>query len=44
VAFDGRLATLYHSPEGKKLIKQLWEETMKELSFAHLEGIISSMK
>ncbi|KAN0101642.1 NAD(P)-binding protein [Hyaloscypha variabilis] len=38
------LATLYHSPDGKKLIKQLWEETMKELSFAHLEEIISSMK
>jgi len=40
----GRLATLYYSPEGKSLTKQIWDETMKELSFAHVEEIIASMK
>ncbi|KAE9369324.1 putative short-chain dehydrogenase/reductase family protein [Stipitochalara longipes BDJ] len=38
------LATIYYNPEGKKLMKQIWEETMKELSFAHVEEIIASMK
>ncbi|KAI0430781.1 hypothetical protein F5Y09DRAFT_341353 [Xylaria sp. FL1042] len=40
---DGEIrpkAVLIYQPEGKKLCKQLWDETMIELSFANVEGRI----
>ncbi|KAE8451117.1 hypothetical protein EG329_004789 [Mollisiaceae sp. DMI_Dod_QoI] len=37
-------ATFYYTPDGKKATEQIWEETMKELSFAHVENIVASMK
>jgi len=39
-----RLATFYYTAEGKTAKEQVWEETMKELSFAHVEEIVASMK
>jgi hypothetical protein len=44
IANDGRLATLYYTADGKKATKQIWEETMKELSFANVEDIVASME
>ncbi|KUJ11889.1 NAD(P)-binding protein [Mollisia scopiformis] len=38
------LATFYHTADGKKATQQIWEETMKELSFAHVKEIIASME
>ena len=39
-----RLATFYYTPDGKTAKKQIWDETMKELSFANVEEIVASMK
>ena len=44
MANNCRLATFYYSAEGKKAQEQVWQETMKELSFAHVEEIVASMK
>ena len=41
---NDRLATFYYTPDGKTAIEQIWVETMKELSFAHVEEIVASMK
>jgi hypothetical protein len=41
---NDRLATFYYKPDGKKATAQIWEETMKELDFAHVKEIIASMK
>ena len=41
---NGRLATFYYTADGKTAKEQVWEETMKELSFAHVEEIVASMK
>lgn len=38
------LATFYYTPEGKKAMEQIWEETVRELSFAHVEEIVATMK
>ena len=43
-AANDRLATFYYSPEGKIAQQQIWNETLEELSFAHVEEIIASMK
>lgn len=40
---DGSLATFYYSADGKTAKEQVWEETMKELKFAHVEEIVASM-
>jgi hypothetical protein len=39
-----RLATFYYTADGKTAGEQIWEETMKELSFARVEEIVASMK
>ncbi len=39
-----RLATFYYTADGKKAQEQIWTETMKELSFAHVDKIIDSIK
>jgi hypothetical protein len=39
-----RLATFYYTAEGKTAKEQVWEETMKELSFAYVEEIVAFMK
>jgi hypothetical protein len=44
VSINCRLATFYYTADGKKATEQVWEETMKELSFAHVEEIVASMK
>ncbi|TAQ83721.1 hypothetical protein B7494_g7954 [Chlorociboria aeruginascens] len=38
------LATFYYTVDGKTAQEQVWEETMKELSFAHIEDIVASMQ
>ncbi|KFY10662.1 hypothetical protein V491_07541 [Pseudogymnoascus sp. VKM F-3775] len=38
------LATFYYTAEGKTAKEQIWEETLKELSFANVEDIVASMK
>ncbi|KAI1149270.1 NAD(P)-binding protein [Nemania diffusa] len=35
---------LLYTSEGQKLIEQVWEETLAELEFANIRGIIESMK
>lgn len=44
VTLNGRLAGFFYTEEGKVATKQIWEETMKELKFAHVEEIIASLK
>ena len=44
MATNGRLATIFYAAEGKIAQDQIWEETMKELSFAHVEEIVASLK
>lgn len=44
VAINNRLATFYYTADGRKAQEQVWEETMKELSFTHVEDIVASMK
>lgn len=39
-----RLATFYYTADGKKATQQIWDETVKELEFAHVKDIIASMK
>ena len=41
---NDRLATFYYTPDGKTAKQQIWDETMKELSFAHVEEIVAFMK
>ncbi len=41
---NDRLATFYYTPDGKTAKEQIWDETMKELSFAHVEEIVASLK
>ncbi|TVY33331.1 Short-chain dehydrogenase/reductase [Lachnellula subtilissima] len=38
------LATFFYTDDGEMATKQVWEETLKELSFAHAEEISGSMK
>lgn len=35
---------MLYTPEGRKIADRLWDETMRELSFANIEGILSGMK
>jgi hypothetical protein len=44
VSINCRLATFYYTADGKKATEQIWEETMKELGFAHVEEILASVK
>ncbi|KAJ4371240.1 hypothetical protein N0V83_004457 [Neocucurbitaria cava] len=37
-------APLLYTPEGKQIIERLWEETMTELSFADVQGVLDSLK
>jgi hypothetical protein len=39
-----RLATFYYTPDGKTTMDVIWDETLKELSFANVAGIVASMK
>jgi hypothetical protein len=43
VATNGRLAGFFYTADGNTAKKQVWEETMKELSFVHVEEILASM-
>ncbi|KAE8342847.1 hypothetical protein BDV24DRAFT_173547 [Aspergillus arachidicola] len=36
-------ATVLYTPEGKQIIEKLWDETMAELKFADVKGILRSM-
>ncbi|RDL42513.1 Uncharacterized protein BP5553_02492 [Venustampulla echinocandica] len=38
------LATFYYTTDGTTAKDQIWDETMKELSFAHVEELVASMK
>ncbi|KAL8717199.1 MAG: hypothetical protein Q9225_005534 [Loekoesia sp. 1 TL-2023] len=38
------LATFYYTSDGEMAKQQIWDETMKELSFAHVEEIVASLK
>jgi len=33
-----------YTPEGKQIIERLWQETVEELSFADVQGILDSLK
>jgi hypothetical protein len=33
-----------YTPEGKQATERLWQETIAELSFADVQGILDSMK
>lgn len=33
-----------YTPEGKMVTERLWEETLKELGFAGVRGILESME
>jgi hypothetical protein len=33
-----------YTPEGKQIIDRLWEETIAELNFADVQGILDGMK
>jgi hypothetical protein len=35
---------MLYTSEGKELTEKVWRETMAELSFAGVEGILQSMK
>lgn len=39
---DHRLAPIIYTEEGKKISDQLWKETIEELAFADVEGILAS--
>ena len=39
-----RFAALLYTPEGKDLTDKVWAETMKELSFVGIEGILGAMR
>ena len=43
MATNGRLAGFFYTAEGNTAKKQIWEETMKELSFVHVEEILASI-
>lgn len=38
-----RFATVLYTPEGKQIIERLWDETVVELKFADVQGILRSM-
>ncbi|KAF1986536.1 NAD(P)-binding protein [Aulographum hederae CBS 113979] len=38
------LATFYYTPDGKKAMDAIWDETLRELSFANVEEVLTSMK
>lgn len=42
--FFNRLATFYYTSDGEQAKEQIWKETMTELSFAHAQEIVSSIK
>jgi len=35
---------MLYTPEGKEIIDQLWKETIAELAFADVQGILDSLK
>jgi hypothetical protein len=37
------MAPIIYQPEAQEIGKQLWDETMAELSFAHLEKVIQEV-
>lgn len=39
-----RFVPIMYTIEGKKIVEKLWEETMQELSFANVQGILNDMK
>lgn len=42
--FDDSLAAFYYTEDGRTASTQIWEETMQELSFAKVLGIIEGLK
>jgi hypothetical protein len=38
-----RLAQIIYTAEGKKISEQLWKETMEELAFANVKGILKTI-
>lgn len=39
-----RFVQLMYTPEGKRIIEKLWQETLEELRFANVQGILEDMK
>lgn len=39
-----RFVDLMYTPEGKQIIERLWQETLAELGFAGVQGILEGMK
>ena len=39
-----RFNAMLYTPEGQKIADRLWEETMRELAFADVEGVLKGMK
>ena len=37
-------AGLLYTPDGKQIIERLWQETIAELSFAEVQGVLDSLK
>jgi hypothetical protein len=37
---NGRFAALLYGPDGQQLIEKVWKETLAELSFANIEGVL----
>ena len=42
--FVNRMAPIVYKPEGQRIAKLLWEETMEELSFARVRDILEQLK
>ena len=39
-----RFVSLLYTPEGKQVAEKLWSETLNELRFTNVEGILASME
>ena len=39
-----RFVSLLYTPEGQQVAEKLWRETLHELRFANVEGILASME
>lgn len=41
--WHGRFNDMLYTPAGREIADRLWEETMRELRFADVEGILRGM-
>jgi hypothetical protein len=39
-----RFVGLLYTPEGKEIAEKLWQETVAELAYADMQGILDSLK